>query len=177
DRAALPCLRPRSARPRCRRRPDRVRRLPARRPRRGACRHRRVPLRAAALGPCRAVDAGRADRIGGVVAPAEGGLHRAPVPPPRARRPAMSRLGAAIRRNRALVWPSVFAGGAFLVLLGLGTWQVERLFWKERLIAERHAAVTGAPIALPPSLDAARPLEYHRVRVSGRLANDHELYL
>ena len=80
-------------------------------------------------------------------------------------------------RRRSLLWPSVWAAGAFLILLALGTWQVERLFWKEGLIAERHAAVTGPPIALPPSLDAAKALEYHRVRVSGRFANDHELYL
>ncbi|HKW52981.1 MAG TPA: SURF1 family protein [Stellaceae bacterium] len=80
-------------------------------------------------------------------------------------------------RRRSLLWPSVFAAGAFLVLLGLGTWQVERLFWKEGLIAERQAAVTAAPIALPPSLAAARALQYHRVRVSGRFANDRELYL
>jgi surfeit locus 1 family protein len=80
-------------------------------------------------------------------------------------------------RRRSLLWPSVFSAGAFLILLALGTWQVERLFWKERLIAERHAAVTAVPIALPPSLDAAKALEYHRVRVTGRFANDHELYL
>ena len=67
--------------------------------------------------------------------------------------------------------------GAFLVLLALGTWQVQRLFWKEGLIAERHAAVTAAPMALPRSLDAAKALEYHRVRVTGRFANDRELYL
>jgi surfeit locus 1 family protein len=79
--------------------------------------------------------------------------------------------------HRSLFWPSIFAGGAFLVLLGLGTWQVERLFWKEGLIAERHAAVTAPPIDLPPSLEAARPLEYHRVRVNGRFLNDRELYL
>jgi surfeit locus 1 family protein len=80
-------------------------------------------------------------------------------------------------RFRLFFWPSVFAGGAFLVLLGLGTWQVERLFWKEGLIAQRHAAVTAAPIDLPPSPEAARPLEYHRVHVSGRFANDRELFL
>ncbi len=79
--------------------------------------------------------------------------------------------------GRSLFWPSVFAGGAFLVLLGLGTWQVERLFWKEGLIAQRHAAVTAAPTDLPPSLEAAQLLEYHRVQVTGRLANDRELYL
>ncbi|HWG80143.1 MAG TPA: SURF1 family protein [Stellaceae bacterium] len=80
-------------------------------------------------------------------------------------------------RRRSLLWPSVFAAGAFLALLGLGTWQVERLFWKEGLIAERHAAVTAPPSALPRSLAAAKALDYHRVRVSGRFANDHELYL
>ena len=80
-------------------------------------------------------------------------------------------------RGRSLFWPSVFAGGALLVLLGLGTWQVQRLFWKEGLIAERHAAVAAAPIDLPASLEAAQPLEFHRIRVSGRLANDRELYL
>ncbi|HET7594590.1 MAG TPA: SURF1 family protein, partial [Stellaceae bacterium] len=36
---------------------------------------------------------------------------------------------------------------------------------------------TAPPIDLPPSLEAARPLEYHRVRVTGRFANDRELYL
>jgi len=79
--------------------------------------------------------------------------------------------------GRSLFWPSVFAGGAFLVLLGLGTWQVERLFWKQGLIAQRHAAVTAVPIGLPRSLEAAQPLEYHRVQVTGRFANDRELYL
>ncbi len=79
--------------------------------------------------------------------------------------------------GRSLFWPSAFAGGAFLVLLGLGTWQVERLFWKQGLIAQRHAAVTAPPIDLPPSLEAAQPLEYHRVHVTGRFANDRELYL
>ena len=89
----------------------------------------------------------------------------------------MSGRGAAMAGGRSLLWPSVFAACAFVVLLGLGTWQVERLFWKEGLIARRHAAVTAAPVALPASLDAARPLEYHRVHVTGRFANDHELYL
>jgi surfeit locus 1 family protein len=80
-------------------------------------------------------------------------------------------------RRRSLLWPSVFAAGAFLILLGLGTWQVQRLFWKEGLIAARHAAVTAAPIALPQSLDQAKALEYHRVSVTGRFGNDRELYL
>jgi surfeit locus 1 family protein len=79
--------------------------------------------------------------------------------------------------RRSLFWPSFFAAGAFLVLLGLGTWQVERLFWKERLIAARQAAVTAPPVALPPSRAAAEALEYHHVAVTGRFLNDRELFL
>ncbi len=63
------------------------------------------------------------------------------------------------------------------MLIGLGTWQVERLFWKEGLIAARQAAVSAAPIDLPRSLAAARDLEFHRVRATGTFLNDRELYL
>jgi surfeit locus 1 family protein len=78
---------------------------------------------------------------------------------------------------RSIFWPSFFALGAFIVLLGLGTWQVERLFWKQRLIAERQAAVAAPPIDLPRTREAARGLEFHRVRVTGTFRHDRELYL
>lgn len=80
-------------------------------------------------------------------------------------------------RRKSIFWPSFFAAGALLLLIGLGSWQVERLFWKEALIAERHAAVTAPPIALPDSLAAAQGLEYRHVQVTGHFLNDRELYL
>lgn len=82
-----------------------------------------------------------------------------------------------MRSTRSIFWPSFFAGLAFLLLLGLGTWQLVRLHWKEALIAQRHAAVTSAPAALPGSAEVARGLEYRRVRVTGTFLNDRELYL
>ena len=82
-----------------------------------------------------------------------------------------------MNKRRSIFWPSFFALGAFIVLLGLGTWQVERLFWKERLIAERQASVRAPPIDLPRSREAARGLEFHHVRVTGIFRNDRELYL
>jgi surfeit locus 1 family protein len=82
-----------------------------------------------------------------------------------------------VLRRKSLLWPSLFALGGIVALLGLGSWQVERLFWKEALIAERHAAVTAPPVALPASLDAARGLEYHRVSAAGTFLSDRELFL
>ena len=78
---------------------------------------------------------------------------------------------------KSIFWPSFFALGALVVLLGLGTWQVERLIWKERLIAARQAAVDAPPVGLPSSLTAARALEYHLVSATGHFLNDRELYL
>src|SRR5579863_7847338 len=80
-------------------------------------------------------------------------------------------------KSRSLLWPTVWSAIALLLLLGLGTWQVQRLHWKEGLIAERNAALTAAPVPLPKTLDAARPLEFHPVRADGEFLNDHELYL
>jgi len=53
------------------------------------------------------------------------------------------------------------------VLLSLGTWQVQRLAWKEGILAEIDAKIQGAPIALPsaPNVDAHK---YQPVEVAGR---------
>jgi surfeit locus 1 family protein len=77
--------------------------------------------------------------------------------------------------RRSLLWPSVWAAVGFVVLMGLGTWQVQRLHWKEGLIAARRAAFALPPIAPPPTLAAARSLEYHPVRALGRFLNDREM--
>lgn len=79
--------------------------------------------------------------------------------------------------RRSLFWPSFFALLGFLALLALGTWQVERLGWKERLIAERHAGVIAPPAPLPGSLAEAKPLEYHHIAATGTFLNDRELFL
>ncbi len=63
----------------------------------------------------------------------------------------------------------------FAVLIGLGTWQVERLHWKEGLIAKRAAALSAPPIPLPRTPEAARPLEFHRVEAKGQFLHDREI--
>jgi surfeit locus 1 family protein len=71
----------------------------------------------------------------------------------------------------------LFTVPALLILLGLGVWQVQRLHWKEGLIAQRDAAVTASPIAPPRSFDEARGLEFHHIVAEGVFRNDKELYL
>src|SRR5262249_37142271 len=60
----------------------------------------------------------------------------------------------------------------------LGIWQVERLKWKEALIATLEARLAAAPEALPPArdwetLDAGRD-EFLRVAFFGTFENDKE---
>jgi surfeit locus 1 family protein len=78
---------------------------------------------------------------------------------------------------RPTFWPTVTALPFFLVLLGLGIWQLERLQWKEALIAQRAAALAAAPTTLPADLASASGMEFRPVRVSGEFLNDHEFFL
>lgn len=65
---------------------------------------------------------------------------------------------------------------ATLLLLGLGTWQMQRLAWKEALIAEREAGLALPPTALPTDLDAetAGAFAFRKVTVTGVFRHDLE---
>jgi surfeit locus 1 family protein len=85
---------------------------------------------------------------------------------------------AANPERGGLVAPCIAAACAFAVLIGLGTWQVKRLAWKESLIATVTARFAAPPTQLPPPADWARldPAsdEYRRVTFSATFANDKE---
>jgi surfeit locus 1 family protein len=98
------------------------------------------------------------------------------------------------RLHRAgLVWPSLATLLGLAVLIGLGTWQLERKRWKEDLLARIAAGVKADPILisppdpslLSPLKDRAPPLEsmgvltreYTHVAVRGRFHHDKERYL
>ena len=67
-------------------------------------------------------------------------------------------------RFRPLLWPTVFTAPMLLLLLALGSWQIERLFWKERLISQREDAVAAALVPVPQSFEEARGMEFRHVR-------------
>jgi surfeit locus 1 family protein len=54
-----------------------------------------------------------------------------------------------------------------IVLLGLGTWQVERLAWKRGLLAQIDAAEAAPAVPLPP-----KPQPFQKVKVEGQLRGD-----
>lgn len=77
--------------------------------------------------------------------------------------------------------PTAFAlvmAGLVLVFLGLGTWQVQRLFWKLDLIARVDARVHAEPVTVPTPADWPRITadsdEYRRVTATGTFLNDRE---
>jgi surfeit locus 1 family protein len=78
---------------------------------------------------------------------------------------------------RPTFWPTVFTVPAILVMIGLSVWQVQRLHWKEGLIAERVSRTTADPIPLPPAGTDLSSLEFRRVSVTGVFDHAHELYL
>jgi surfeit locus 1 family protein len=76
---------------------------------------------------------------------------------------------------RDLVAPGLASLIALAILLGLGTWQLERKAWKEDLIARILQQSRAEPVAppAPGAWNEARD-EFRHVRVSGRFLNDRE---
>lgn len=82
-------------------------------------------------------------------------------------------------RLGVLIAPGISALLAFGLLCGLGLWQLQRLAWKEALIA-RVAARTQVSFAPPAPAERDWPKvnaegdEYRRVRVTGAFRHDRE---
>jgi len=78
----------------------------------------------------------------------------------------------AARGARSVVWPILFALPVFCLLVGLGVWQLQRLEWKEGVIASIEGRTHAAPIPLPPSSQwaalAAGDFDYTHVAATGR---------
>jgi surfeit locus 1 family protein len=71
--------------------------------------------------------------------------------------------------------PTLITVPLVLLCLGLGAWQVQRLHWKEGLIAQRAAALALPPIAPPATLDQARRRQLRRIIDRGVLLNQKEI--
>jgi surfeit locus 1 family protein len=80
-------------------------------------------------------------------------------------------------RFRPTLWPTLISVPAFIVLVGLCVWQVQRLHWKQELIADREARVAAEPIALPAAGVDPASVDYRRVRLEGAFRHDKELFL
>ena len=75
---------------------------------------------------------------------------------------------------RPRLWPTVAMLAALALLLALGTWQMQRLHWKEALIAEREAQLTASPELLPARAEDWQAWEFRRVRAAGEFRHDLE---
>jgi surfeit locus 1 family protein len=80
--------------------------------------------------------------------------------------------------RRGLLIPGMAAFCALVVLLSLGTWQVQRKAWKEALIATVTERFAAPPVRLPPPaewprLDPSND-EFRRVAFSAEWLNDKE---
>nr|WP_210273833.1 SURF1 family protein [Rhizobium sp. WYCCWR 11146] len=66
---------------------------------------------------------------------------------------------------------------ALAILISLGTWQVERLHWKEGLIADIAARQAASPVPLADieaMAAAGGDIEYRKVTAAGRYINNKE---
>src|SRR5690606_29949676 len=92
----------------------------------------------------------------------------------------MPEAQAGAGRTKPLGWPAYAAAlAAFAVLIGLGTWQVERLAWKQDLLATIEARRTAAPLDLAEvekQFAESRDVDYQAIRVTGEFLHDKEQF-
>jgi len=69
--------------------------------------------------------------------------------------------------TRRMILPLLFGLVGCAILIGLGTWQLQRLAWKKGVLAQISARLNDTPVPLPVAPDPARD-KYLPVRVAGR---------
>jgi surfeit locus 1 family protein len=76
-----------------------------------------------------------------------------------------------LHKGRSLLLPGLAALVALAILIGLGTWQLQRMAWKEDLIAQIETRAYGEPGVILPEPEwptwRADQDEFRKVRVTG----------
>ncbi len=83
-------------------------------------------------------------------------------------------------KSKSLLWPAIMTLVGVAILIGLGTWQMQRLAWKQGLLADISQRAHGGPIALARAEEserAAEDIEYLRVKGKGQFLHDKERHL
>jgi len=71
---------------------------------------------------------------------------------------------------RRFIFPLLLGLSGVAVLLALGFWQLDRLTWKQAILADIDARIMAVPIAMPENPDESVD-EYTAVRMSGTPGN------
>ena len=77
---------------------------------------------------------------------------------------------------RPLLWPTVATLPALIILLMLGTWQVQRLEWKNQLIHDFETRATADAVGLPVG-SIAPDMEFRRLSLTGSFDHDREIFM
>jgi len=85
----------------------------------------------------------------------------------------MSRM----RHFKPTFWPTIFSIPAFLIMVGLGVWQLQRMEWKADLIARLQSRMTMPPLDAQGVAADPKAAEYRKVRLTGSFLHDQELHL
>ncbi|WP_037079275.1 SURF1 family protein [Rhizobium sp. CCGE 510] len=89
----------------------------------------------------------------------------------------MTEIEHVVPRRRLPLITGILVLIALAILISLGTWQVERLHWKEGLLADIAARQLAAPVPLADIeaiAAAGGDIEYRRVTATGRYINNKE---
>jgi surfeit locus 1 family protein len=78
---------------------------------------------------------------------------------------------------RPTVRISLAAGAVFLVLVALGSWQLQRLGWKQDRIDERQSRAAGEAVELSTALAEPGDFNFRPVRLNGQFLHEKELFL
>ena len=78
-------------------------------------------------------------------------------------------------RFRPALWPTLMVIPALLILVALGTWQLQRLEWKTALIDRIEHGMAVPPVTMPATFDDPAAWDYRAVTVEGEFLHDREL--
>ncbi|MGZ7210053.1 MAG: SURF1 family protein [Methanobacterium sp.] len=73
--------------------------------------------------------------------------------------------------------PTLFFIPCFIITIILGTWQIQRLNWKKKLISEIEQSMSQSQINLNKISDVSKDLLYRKVIARGEFLNDKEIHV